>query len=112
MDIDLPVTLTQNDEVAFPVAVYNYLKTPQTVKLDLQAGSLVRAGRRPGPDPHARPQAQRGHRRQVPHPGQARSAASPLTVKAAGSKMSDAVKRVDRGRPRRQARSSRSSPTG
>src|SRR5207302_8624926 len=36
VDLDLPVSLTQNDEVAFPVAVYNYLKTPQTVKLELQ----------------------------------------------------------------------------
>src|SRR5262249_46281443 len=36
VDIDLPTALTQNDEVAFPVAVYNYLKTPQTVTLDLQ----------------------------------------------------------------------------
>ncbi|HEV3255775.1 MAG TPA: alpha-2-macroglobulin family protein, partial [Gemmataceae bacterium] len=36
VDIDLPVSLTQNDEVAFPVAVYNYLKSPQTVTLDLQ----------------------------------------------------------------------------
>src|SRR4029077_14027881 len=39
VDLDLPVTLTQNDEVAFPVAVYNYLKTPQTVKLELQRES-------------------------------------------------------------------------
>src|SRR5438552_15761740 len=38
VDIDLPVALTQNDEVAFPVAVYNYLKEPQTVTLDLQPG--------------------------------------------------------------------------
>ena len=36
VDIDLPTALTQNDEVSFPVAVYNYLKNPQTVKLDLQ----------------------------------------------------------------------------
>ena len=36
MDIDLPIALTQNDEVSFPVAVYNYLKNPQTVKLDLK----------------------------------------------------------------------------
>src|SRR5262249_50716039 len=36
VDIDLPTALTQNDEVAFPVAVYNYLKGPQTVTLDLQ----------------------------------------------------------------------------
>ena len=33
VDIDLPTALTQNDEVDFPVAVYNYLKNPQTVKL-------------------------------------------------------------------------------
>src|SRR5207245_5409322 len=37
VDIDLPVALTQNDEVAFPVAVYNYLKEPQTLKLELQS---------------------------------------------------------------------------
>src|SRR5262249_59782004 len=36
VDIDLPVALTQNDEVAFPVAVYNYLKDPQTVRIELQ----------------------------------------------------------------------------
>src|SRR5207244_4055215 len=36
VDIDLPVSLTQADEIAFPVAVYNYLKTPQTVKIELQ----------------------------------------------------------------------------
>ena len=27
VDLDLPVALTQNDEVSFPVAVYNYLKS-------------------------------------------------------------------------------------
>src|SRR5262249_49379223 len=31
-----PVSLTQSDEMAFPVAVYNYLKTPQTVRLELE----------------------------------------------------------------------------
>src|SRR5262249_13529146 len=36
VDLDLPVSLTMNDEVAFPVAVYNYLKEPQTVKLELK----------------------------------------------------------------------------
>ncbi len=36
VDLDLPVRLTQNDEVAFPVAVYNYLKEPQEVKLELR----------------------------------------------------------------------------
>src|SRR5262249_43994941 len=36
VDLDLPVALTQNDEVSFPVAVYNYLKTPQTLKIELE----------------------------------------------------------------------------
>src|SRR5207302_129659 len=36
VDLDLPVALTPTDEVAFPVAVYNYLKTPQTVRLELK----------------------------------------------------------------------------
>jgi uncharacterized protein YfaS (alpha-2-macroglobulin family) len=36
VDLDLPVSLTQGDEVSLPVAVYNYLKTPQTVRLKLE----------------------------------------------------------------------------
>jgi len=33
IDIDFPVALTQGDEISVPVAVYNYLKEDQTVKL-------------------------------------------------------------------------------
>jgi hypothetical protein len=33
VDIDFPVSLTQNDEVSVPIAVYNYLQKPQKVKL-------------------------------------------------------------------------------
>src|SRR5262249_33669925 len=36
VDLDLPVALTQTDEVAFPVAVYNYLEQEQTVTLTLK----------------------------------------------------------------------------
>ena len=35
-DIDLPVALTQNDEVSIPIAVYNYLKTAQNVRLQVK----------------------------------------------------------------------------
>ncbi len=35
VDLDLPVALTQNDEISIPVAVYNYLQTAQTVKLQI-----------------------------------------------------------------------------
>ena len=35
IDIDLPVSLTQNDQVSIPIAVYNYLPGRQTVRLEL-----------------------------------------------------------------------------
>jgi hypothetical protein len=38
-DIDLPVALTQGDEVWIPVALYNYLPEAQTVKLTFEAES-------------------------------------------------------------------------
>jgi hypothetical protein len=92
VDLDLPLALTQNDEVAFPVAVYNYLKGPQTVTLDLQ------------PQPWFELVDGLGARRKVELKAnqvtsvQFRIKAKKvgrfaLTVKAAGSKMSDAVKR-------------------
>lgn len=37
VDIDLPLALTQGDEVSMPVAVYNYLETGQRVELTLEA---------------------------------------------------------------------------
>jgi uncharacterized protein YfaS (alpha-2-macroglobulin family) len=36
VDIDLPVALTQNDEISIPIAVYNYLPKAQTIKLSLE----------------------------------------------------------------------------
>jgi uncharacterized protein YfaS (alpha-2-macroglobulin family) len=36
VDIDLPVALTQNDEVAIPIAVYNYLPDQQNVRLEVK----------------------------------------------------------------------------
>ncbi|MCS3919644.1 MG2 domain-containing protein [Fervidibacter sacchari] len=38
VDIDLPVAFTQGDEVSVPVALYNYLAKPQTVRLRLEVG--------------------------------------------------------------------------
>jgi uncharacterized protein YfaS (alpha-2-macroglobulin family) len=38
VDLNLPVTLTRNDEVSMAVVVYNYLDRRQTVTLKLQAG--------------------------------------------------------------------------
>jgi hypothetical protein len=38
VDIDLPVSLTQNDELSIPIVVYNYLKKPQRVRLEMDKG--------------------------------------------------------------------------
>jgi uncharacterized protein YfaS (alpha-2-macroglobulin family) len=35
IDLDLPVALTQNDEIAVPVSVFNYLAQEQSVRLEL-----------------------------------------------------------------------------
>ena len=35
VDIDFPKYLTQNDEISFPVAIYNYLPTAQTIDIEL-----------------------------------------------------------------------------
>jgi hypothetical protein len=93
VDIDLPIALTQTDEVAFPVAVYNYLKTPQTVKLELQQ------------EPWFTLLDGKGLERTLElKPGEVTSVKyrikadkighQPLLVKAFGSKKSDAVKRI------------------
>ena len=49
VDLDLPVALTQGDQVSVPVAVYNYLTTPQTVKLVLTKADWFTLT---GPDTH------------------------------------------------------------
>ena len=100
VDIDLPVFLTQSDEVAFPVAVYNYLKTPQTVKIELQnepwfelldQGGLVRSlDLKPNEVTSVKFRIRAG-----------KIGMQPLTVKAFGSKKSDAVKRLGRRRAQR-----------
>ena len=92
VDIDLPVHLTQSDEVSFPVSVFNYLKTPQTVKIELQK------------EPWFELLGSEGYTRALNVGANEVTSVSfriraakigwqPLTVKAFGSKKSDAVKR-------------------
>ncbi len=92
VDLDLPIALTQNDEVAFPVAVYNYLKGPQTVKLDLQPEpwfELVDGlGLSRSIDLKTNEVTSVKFRIRAKNIGH-----FPLTVKASGTKMSDAIKR-------------------
>ena len=92
VDIDLPTALTQNDEVAFPVAVYNYLKNPQTVTLDLQPDDwfTLADGQGLTRTLDLKPNEVTSVKFRIRAGKIGRFA---LTVKAAGTKMSDAVKR-------------------
>ena len=96
IDIDFPEALTQNDEVCVPVAVFNYLDEPQTVRLEAEAGDWcelldgaareLRIGARGVTNIHYRVRAKT--------PGR-----HALTVKALGSSLSDAVRRTVRVMP-------------
>jgi hypothetical protein len=92
VDIDLPVSLTQNDEVAFPVAVYNYLKEPQTVKLVLKKAPWFQltdpAGFTRSLD--LKPNEVTAVKFRIKAN---RIGSQPLMVEAFGSKLSDAIKR-------------------
>ncbi len=41
VDIDFPATLTRGDEVSVPIAIYNYLDIPQTVRLEAQSAEWL-----------------------------------------------------------------------
>jgi len=92
VDIDLPLNLTQNDEVSFPVAVYNYLKTPQTVKLDLQQEAWFELidGKGLARELSLQPNEVTSIQYRI---RANKIGTQPLNVKAIGSKMSDAVRR-------------------
>ena len=90
VDIDLPVSLTQNDQVSIPVAVYNYLPDTQEVRLELTKddwfeldGDPVQTLRIAGNEVDVR-----YFTLKVKKIGD-----HPLTVHAYGSKMNDAIKR-------------------
>ena len=43
VDINFPATLTRGDEIAFPIALYNYLDTPQSVSVTLEPADFYTA---------------------------------------------------------------------
>jgi uncharacterized protein YfaS (alpha-2-macroglobulin family) len=90
VDLDLPVSLTQNDEVSVPVVVYNYLKRPQRVRLELkQQGWFTLTG--PAVQELTIKPAEVAatyYRIRVRHLGR-----KTLQVRADGSSMSDAIRR-------------------
>jgi len=90
VDVDFPVALTQHDEVSVPVAVYNYLDRPQTVRLEVSSGDWCELL-----DGTERTLTMGSHevtgvsfRVRAERPGR-----HALTVKASGSEMADAVRR-------------------
>jgi hypothetical protein len=92
VDLDLPLNLTQNDEVSFPVAVFNYLKEAQTITLELQPGEWFELT--DGLGLTRKLDLKPGEVTSVKFRIRAkRIGAFPLTVKASGTKMSDAIKR-------------------
>ena len=96
VDIDFPVALTQNDLVSVPVAVFNYLDRPQTVKLQAVAGDWCELVDEPTRiiSLGARDVTSVRFRLRADKPGR-----HSLTVKAYGSEMADAVERSVMVRP-------------
>ena len=96
VDIDFPATLTRNDQVTFPVAIYNYLAEPQTVTITLEDAAWI------GTTGGLSQTVDLG-------PGEVTSVSFPVTVLDAGwhtlqvtgigSSMSDAVQRTVRVLP-------------
>ncbi|MBM4078994.1 MAG: hypothetical protein FJ278_04775, partial [Planctomycetes bacterium] len=90
IDIDLPVSLTQGDQVHIPVAVYNYLKSRQRVRLVMDKGDWFQALG----DTERTMDIGPGDVTVVYFPIAARQVgAHKLTVTGYGEKMSDAIRR-------------------
>jgi uncharacterized protein YfaS (alpha-2-macroglobulin family) len=90
VDIDFPVALTQHDEVSVPVAVYNYLKTDQAVRLEVTPGDWFELRSAPVQTVTLAP----GQVRAVYFPIVARKIGfQKFTVTARGTNKSDAVAR-------------------
>lgn len=96
VDIDFPLTLTQNDEVSVPVAVFNYLPVPQKVELSIVQEPWFELLDTPTKTLDIQPNDVRAvyFRVKVKGIGYQR-----LTVVARGSQMSDAVRREVEVRP-------------
>jgi len=96
VDIDFPVALTQNDQVSVPVAVYNYLDKPQTVKLEVQEGSWFKLldDRTKTLEIGAQEVTRVYFTLEAVKPGD-----HALTLKAFGSELADAVERQVRVEP-------------
>lgn len=97
IDIDFPAVLTRNDEVQVPIALYNYLSTPQIVTLEIEAADWYEMLQGA---PTRRVSLQPGEvKAEILHLKAVKVGAHNLTVIAKGSRESDAVKRPVRVEP-------------
>jgi len=96
IDIDLPVSLTHNDEVSIPIAVYNYLQQEQKVKLKLMSEPWFELLDIPGKEVQLAANAVDSvyYRIKVKRIGE-----HTLTVYGYGEKLNDAIKRKIRVLP-------------
>jgi hypothetical protein len=93
IDVNFPATLTRGDVVEFPIAVYNYLDTTQTVALELDPGSWYT----PLGSTTTSVALQPGQVVGVSFPVRVDEVGvRTLTVKATGDKLADAVARTVR----------------
>ena len=90
VDIDFPVALTQHDRVTVPVAIYNYLAKPQSIRLEIEEGPWFQfvGSPRQTIEVKAGEVTRASITLEALRPGR-----QTLTVKAYGSEMSDAVER-------------------
>lgn len=93
VDVDFPASLTRGDTVTFPITVYNYLDTAQTVSLELDPGSWYTPLGNTSESVSLAPGQVLG----VGFPVRIEeTGVRTLTVKAVGDKLSDAVARTVR----------------
>lgn len=97
IDIDFPTELTQNDEVAAPIAIFNYLDEPQTIQLEARADDwfeFVNDSPAKSIEVEAGGITSASFRIRALKPGR-----HALTVSARGTTLSDAVERSVRVKP-------------
>lgn len=89
VDVDLPVSLSLNDEISVPVTCYNYLKTPQNVRLEMAPANWFDC-----PAPLQTLNLEAGEVKSVRFPIGVKLAGNHiLRITAQGAKISDAIER-------------------
>ena len=97
VDIQMPVQLTQNDEISIPIAIFNYLSEPQTIALEISEADwfeLVDDESTKSVEAAASEVLKSTFRIRVLKPGR-----HAMTITAKGNVLSDAVERVVRVEP-------------